>query len=71
MANFKCLQGYGVNLDDPKLLQLWQEHPERLDCAVAALDEAHTQKRVKNPTAFMKAAIRDGYKPTPSEQHLF
>ncbi|PSF33889.1 hypothetical protein C7H19_19390 [Aphanothece hegewaldii CCALA 016] len=63
------LASYGVNIYDPSLRQLCYEYIndyERIKKAVEALKEALEQNRVQNPTAFIKAAIRNGYEPYDS-----
>ena len=60
---------YGVNIDDPKLRAAIEKHPERVERAIACLDEK--QLTVKYPTRFLEKAILEDWRPekniTPSE----
>ena len=52
---------YGVNIDDPKLRAAIEKHPERVEQAIACLDEK--QLTVKYPTRFLEKAILEDWRP--------
>ena len=51
----------GVNVEDRKLLKVVQQYPERLEVAIACLEEK--QHRVKHPTRFLQRAIEEAWQP--------
>ena len=52
---------FGINLDDTKLRQAIETWPERLDGAIACLQEK--ERTVNYPTRFLVRAIEDNWKP--------
>ncbi|NEP62698.1 MAG: MarR family transcriptional regulator [Symploca sp. SIO2G7] len=51
----------GVNITDRPLLEMVKQWPERVEDAIAALEEK--ANRVQSPTRFLVRAIKDGWQP--------
>ena len=62
-ATLQLAKKLGANIQNRALITLAQKHPERLEDAIAALEEATNRGKVIYPTGHLIRAIQDSWQP--------